>query len=119
MNEAIYQMADSGGSIRIVVQKKTDGNYIIGISNGRDRPLIRQGSREAVDAEFESALPAYLEELKNTAIEAKLRAAEESPVVSEDNKENDKEAENIVPAPPAPVTIGSNPEEQTELDFGF
>ena len=27
MNEAIYQMADSGGSIRIVVQKKTDEFY--------------------------------------------------------------------------------------------
>ena len=116
MNEAIYQMADSGGSIRIVIQKKTDGNYIIGISNGRDRPLIRQGVREAVDVEFESSLPAYLEELKNAAIEAKLRAVEEPPAASEDNEENDKEMETAASASPAPA---SKPEEQPELDFGF
>ena len=40
MNETIYQLADSGGSVRIVVQKKPDGDFIIGISNGKDRPLI-------------------------------------------------------------------------------
>lgn len=113
MNEAIYKMADSGGSIRIVVQKKTDGNYIIGISNGRDRPLIRQGPREMLDAEFESALPAYLEELKNVAIEAKLHAAEEPSTAGDDDDADDKEMRNTAPAVPAQT------EKQLELDFGF
>lgn len=114
MNEAIYKMADSGGSIRIVVQKKTDGNYIIGISNGRDRPLIRQGPRETLDAEFESALPAYWEELKNAAIEAKLRAVDEPPEVGANDDADDKEMRNT-----APVAAPSKTEEQPELDFGF
>ena len=35
MNSAIYQLADSGGCIRIVLQKKKDGTYIIGISDGK------------------------------------------------------------------------------------
>ena len=64
MNETIYQLADSGGSVRIVVQKKPDGDFIIGISNGKDRPLICQGARETVWNEFESRLPQYLNELK-------------------------------------------------------
>lgn len=117
MNEAIYQMADSGGSIRIVVQKKTDGNYIIGNSNGRDRPLICQGPMEKANAEFENSLPTYLEELKNAAIEAKLRAAEEPPAADDD--EEDIETENTAPAIPTPVAVSSKPEEQPELDFGF
>lgn len=114
MNEAIYKLADGGDSIRIVIQKKPDGNYIIGISNGRDRPLIRQGPRETLDAEFESALPAYWEELKNAAIEAKLRAVDEPPEVGADDDADDKEMRNT-----APVAAPSKTEEQSELDFGF
>lgn len=102
MNQAIYQLADTGGSIRIVIQRKPDGHYILGVSNGKDRPLIRQGARETVDAEFEASLPAYLEKLKADAIEAKLRAATEF---------YDEEE----PEPAA----ASNTEEQPELDFGF
>ena len=29
MNQTIYDLADSGGSVRIVVQKKLDGTFII------------------------------------------------------------------------------------------
>ena len=43
MNQTIYDLADSGGSVRIVVQKKLDGTFIMGISNGKDKPLICQG----------------------------------------------------------------------------
>lgn len=118
MNEAIYKMADSGGSIRIVVQKKTDGNYIVGISNGRDRPLICQGDMENADTEFENSLPAYLEEIKNAAIEAKLRAVEEPPTTDDIEKETEKTVSIPVPQPSVAATI-SKPEEQPELDFGF
>ncbi len=114
MNEAIYKMADSGGSIRIVVQKKTDGNYIVCISNGRDRPLICQGDMENADTEFENSLPAYLEEIKNAAIEAKLRAVDEPPEVGANDDADDKEMRNT-----APVAAPSKTEEQPELDFGF
>ena len=107
MNQAIYQLADRGGSIRIVVQKKTDESYILGISNGKDKPMIRQGGMNDVDTEFEAALPGYLEALKNAEIEAKLRAAEESAKpVSAPNTIPHQEAEN-------------KKEEQLELDFGF
>ena len=107
MNSAIYQLADSGGCIRIVLQKKKDGTYIIGISDGKNKPLIRQGEQNKVDTEFEAALPGYLEALKNAEIEAKLRAAEESakPVTTPDTIPQ-QEAEN-------------KKEEQLELDFGF
>ena len=107
MNQAIYQLADRGGSIRIVVQKKTDGSYILGISNGKDKPMIRQGGMNDVDTEFEAALPGYLEALKNAEIEAKLRAAEESSkTVTTPDTIPQQEAEN-------------KKEEQLELDFGF
>ena len=107
MNSAIYQLADSGGSIRIVLQKKKDGAYIIGISNGKNKPLIRQGEQDKVDTEFEAALPGYLEALKNAEIEAKLRAAEESAQqVRKTNAIPQQETEN-------------KKEEQLELDFGF
>ena len=106
MNETIYQLADSGGSVRIVVQKKPDGDFIIGIGNGKDRPLICQGARETVWNEFESRLPQYLNELKAAAIEAKLSAAEEIP------SQDAKPVSGIAAAAPEEL-------EQAELDFGF
>ena len=75
MNETIYRLAEEGASIRIVLQKKPDGDFILGISNGKYKALICQGAEKQVDAEFEAALPGYLEELKAAAIEAQLRAA--------------------------------------------
>mgnify|MGYP000850251120 FL=1 len=102
MNEAIYQLADSGGSVRIVIQKKPDGDYLIGISNGKDTPLICQGKLTQVDAEFDAALPGYLEALKAAAIEAKLNSAVDEPDV-----------------PAAPITLPETKNEQPELDFGF
>ena len=36
MNETIYRLAEEGASIRIVLQKKPDGDFILGISNGKD-----------------------------------------------------------------------------------
>lgn len=77
MNETIYRLAEEGASIRIVLQKKPDGDFILGISNGKDKALICQGEEKQVDAEFEAALPGYLEELKAAAIEAQLHTAEE------------------------------------------
>lgn len=35
MNETIYQLAAQGGTIRIAIQKKPDGDFILGISNGK------------------------------------------------------------------------------------
>ena len=108
MNEAIYRLADSGGSVRIVIQKKNCGDYIIGISNGRDSPLICQGEQTQVDTEFESALPGYLEKLKVAAMEAKLRAAingTDSPDESETTMD--------------PPSASEEKTEQPELDFGF
>jgi hypothetical protein len=102
MNEAIYRLADSGGSVRIVIQKKPDGDYIVGISNGKDTPLICQGKLTQVDAEFDAALASYLEALKAAAIEAKLNAAVDEPEV-----------------PAAPITLPETKNEQPELDFGF
>lgn len=58
-------------------KRSRDGNFILGISNGKYKALICQGEEKQVDAEFEAALPGYLEELKAAAIEAQLRAAEE------------------------------------------
>lgn len=77
MNETIYRLAEEGASIRIVLQKKPDGDFILGISNGKDKALICQGEEKQVDAEFEAALPGYLEELKAAAIEAQLHTVEE------------------------------------------
>ena len=115
MNEAVYQMAAMGGSARIVVQKKPDGNFILGASNGKDTPLICQGTPEAVNTDFETRLPAYLEKIKNAAIEAKLNAATESQQVTETPKTTAE-----------PTTTGTlaasaetNQNDQPELDFGF
>lgn len=108
MNEAIYNMADSGGSVRIVIQKKNSGDYIVGISNGRDSPLICQGKQTQVDTEFESALPGYIEKLKVAAMEAKLRAAI-------DGTDSSDESEN----PALPALTSEKKNEQPELDFGF
>ena len=114
MNEAIYQLAESGGSVRIVIQKKTDGNFILGISNGKDQPLICQGERQSVDAEFEAALPGYLKKLKEAAIEARLRAA------TEESEETEDEAEpEVHPASEKPSPTPPRNDEQPELDFGF
>ncbi len=114
MNEAIYQLAESGGSVRIVIQKKLSGDFILGVSNGKDIPLICQGERQSVDAEFEAALPGYLEKLKEAVIEARLRAATEEP------EETDDEAETeALPASEKPSPTPPRKDEQPELDFGF
>ena len=106
MNETIYRLAEEDASIRIVLQKKPDGDFIIGISNGKDRPLICQGARGTIWNEFESRLPQYLNELKAAAIEAKLSAAEEIPT------QDAKPVSGIAAAVPEEL-------EQAELDFGF
>lgn len=106
MNETIYRLAEEGASIRIVLQKKPDGDFIIGISNGKDRPLICQGARGTIWNEFESRLPQYLNELKAAAIKAKLSAAEEIPT------QDAKPVSGIAAAAPEEL-------EQAELDFGF
>ena len=109
MNETIYRLAEEGASIRIVLQKKPDGNFILGISNGKDKALICQGEEKQVDAEFEAALPGYLEELKAAAIEAQLRAAEE-----ENNDDVQPASET------SPTTSFLDQLEQPELDlFNF
>ena len=114
MNEAIYQLAESGGSVRIVIQKKLSGDFILGVSNGKDQPLICQGERQSVDTEFEAALPGYLEKLKEAAIEARLRAATNEP------EETDDEAEPEVPAASEkPSPTSTRKDEHPELDFGF
>ncbi|OQA82053.1 MAG: hypothetical protein BWY31_03462 [Lentisphaerae bacterium ADurb.Bin242] len=114
MNEAIYQLADSGGSVRIVIQKKLSGDFILGVSNGRDTPLICQGERQNVDVEFEAALPGYLEKLKGAAIEARLRAATEESEETDDEAESEAPAASEKPSPTPPKK-----DEQLELDFGF
>lgn len=106
MNEAVYQMAAMGGSARIVVQKKPDGNFILGVSNGKDKPLICQGTPETINTDFAARLPGYLEEIKNAAIEAKLNAAAES------------QPEPETPNTPA-AAAKTNENDQPELDFGF
>ena len=93
MNETIYQLAAQGGTIRIAIQKKPDGDFILGISNGKNHPLICQGAKEMVDAEFEAKLPDYLEKLKAARIEAQLNAIDEQEIPSTTldekcNKEN-------------------------------
>lgn len=120
MNEIIYRLADSGGSVRVVIQKKTDGDYIVGISNGTGKPLICQGVQEIADAEFESALPDYLEKLNAAAIEAKLRAVtEELPAENEPGKNGTIfEVPFQTPITTLPVPAKKT-EEQLELDFGF
>jgi len=112
MNEAVYQMAAMGGSARIVVQKKPDGNFIVGVSNGKDKPLICQGTPETINTDFSARLPGYLEEIKNAAIEAKLNAA------SEIQPEPESKTEPETPSTPA-ATARTNENDQPELDFGF
>ena len=70
MNEAIYQFAAMGHTIRLVIQKKPDGDFILGISNGKDIPLICQGTKENVNEEFEAALPGYFEKIKAAATDS-------------------------------------------------
>ncbi len=114
MNEVIYQLADSGGSVRIVIQKKLSGDFILGVSNGKDTPLICQGERQSVDTEFEAALPGYLEKLKVAAIEARLRAATEEPEETDDEGKPEAPTALEKPSPTSPKK-----EEQPELEFGF
>lgn len=118
MNQTIYDLAESGGSVRIVVQKKLDGTFIIGISNGKDKPLICQGDREKVDQDFEEQLPEFLQKVKTAAIEAKLRAATEpeTPPEPETVRTTVSAPATVVPVAPK-AEIKEN--EQPELDFGF
>ena len=118
MNQTIYDLADSGGSVRIVVQKKLDGTFIMGISNGKDKPLICQGEREKVNQEFEEQLPGFLQKVKTAAIEAKLRAAAEPEPPSAPTAIRPAASPVPAAAPVVPkVEIKEN--EQPELDFGF
>lgn len=127
MNETIYQLAAQGGTIRIAIQKKPDGDFILGISNGKNHPLICQGAKEIVDAEFEAKLPDYLEKLKAARIEAQLNAIDEQEIPSTTldekcNKENSNTSiPNIKTTASTTPTSNTNTqkEEQPELDFGF
>lgn len=127
MNETIYQLAAQGGTIRIAIQKKPDGDFILGISNGKNHPLICQGAKEMVDAEFEAKLPDYLEKLKVARIEAQLNAIDEQEIPSTTldekcNKENSNTSiQNIKTTASTTPTSNTNTqkEEQPELDFGF
>ena len=114
MNQSIYELAEHGGTIRIAIQKKIDGTYILGASNGKTAPLICQGDRESVDRDFESLLPDYLNRVKQAAIEAKLKAVTESA----ENPQSDPETESA-PASDAEPAVGKQEKEQPELDFGF
>ena len=127
MNETIYQLAAQGGTIRIAIQKKPDGDFILGISNGKNHPLICLGAKEMVDAEFEAKLPDYLEKLKAARIEAQLNAIDEQEIPSTTldekcNKENSNTSiPNIKTTASTTPTSNTNTqkEEQPELDFGF
>ncbi len=128
MNEAIYQFAGMGHTIRLIIQKKPDGDFILGISNGKDPALICQGTKDAVDAEFEAALPGYFEKLKAAAIEAQLNAvdAPEDKTESEDpDYDNDADDKDEKDTPVAvqttvkPTTASRITDDQPELDFGF
>ncbi len=125
MNEVIYQLAGMGHTIRLVIQKKPDGDFILGISNGKDTPLICQGTKKAVDTEFEAALPGYFEKLKAAAIEAQLNAVDapedntkpETPDYNDENFPNSRES-TAKPAATAPA-VSAAKNNQPELDFGF
>ena len=127
MNETIYQLAAQGGTIRIAIQKKPDGDFILGISNGKNHPLICQGAKEMVNAEFEAKLPDYFEKLKAARIEAQLNAIDEQEIPSTTldekcNKENSNTSiPNIKTTASTTPTSNTNTqkEEQPELDFGF
>lgn len=128
MNEAIYQLAGMGHTIRLVIQKKTDGDFILGISNGKNAPLICQGTKDAVDAEFEAALPDYFEKLQAAAIEAQLNAVDapdektesEEPDYDDDADDKDEEDTPVAVQTTVKPTMASNvKDDQPELDFGF
>ena len=99
MNQTIYDLADSGGTIRIAIQKKNDGTYILGVSNGKTASLICQGDRETVDREFESRLPNFLKQIKS------VTETEEQP--------------SSKPIPAETTQVKKQENEQPELDFGF
>ena len=114
MNQTIYDLADSGGTIRIAIQKKNDGTYILGVSNGKTASLICQGDRETVDREFESRLPNFLKKIREAAIEAKLKSVTET--------EEQPSSKPVKKSDPVSNSTASAPEqtnEQPELDFGF
>ena len=114
MNQTIYDLADSGGTIRIAIQKKNDGTYILGVSNGKTASLICQGDRETVDREFESRLPNFLKQIREAAIEAKLKSVTET--------EEQPSSKPVKKSDPVSNSTASAPEqtnEQPELDFGF
>lgn len=119
MNETIYQLAERGESIRIVVQKKKDGDFVIGVSNGKYQPLICQGKRETVGTDFEQRLPQYLEDLKAAAIDEKLSAATEE--LEETLLPDDEEPEEDRIPDDAELKLAepSEEDEQLDLEFGF
>lgn len=138
MNPTLYQMANCTESIRVVLQKKTNGSFLLGISNGKHKPLICQGIPDDIDKELQTRLPAYLDELQTAEIEAKLNAAVQVQISAE-NTDDDEPEENAVQTGTAslktpislptpilqPASAVSAPTElpelndQPELDFGF
>lgn len=145
MNPILYQMANSNSSVRIIIQKKSIGGFLLGISDGKNKPLICQGMPDVISEELQNRLPAYLVEVENAKIEAKLNGAIQSqltPDTSSASENNDAfeedaftkesgEEESSAPGLPQPVNaatpettvsaIGELPDfnEQPELDFGF
>lgn len=114
MNQTIYDLADSGGTIRIAIQKKNDGTYILGVSNGKAASLICQGDRETVDREFESRLSEYLKQIREAAIEAKLKS-----VTDTEEQPSSKPTKKSGPSPTSTPSASKQPNEQPELDFFF
>ena len=119
MNPTLYQMANCTESIRVVLQKKTNGSFLLGISNGKHKPLICQGIPDDIDKELQTRLPAYLDELQTAEIEAKLNAAVQTGTAS-------LQTPISLPTPILqPASAVSAPTElpelndQPELDFGF
>lgn len=117
MNEAVYQLADCGGTVRIIIQKQLDGDYIAGVSNGKHQPLICQGSREMIETELERRLPQYLADLKAKAIEMKLNAAADN--LGEGHPENYAETASRKPSTPITADKQLNMNNELENEFNF
>lgn len=113
MNLNLFQLASADRSVRMVIQKKPDGGFLMGISNGKEKPLICQGNPETICRELEQKLEGYLAEIQRLEIAAKLNE------VSVDSHEP-------VGKTPAPLSLNLkaqsnniNELEQDEFEFGF
>lgn len=85
MNLNLFQLASADRSVRVVIQKKADGDFLMGVSNGKEKPLVCQGSPEAICQEIELKLAGYLGEVQTAEISAKLNevAVEQHEAVDE------------------------------------